>query len=725
MIKIVKLKNALDKLFYPKSVAVVGASSNSRSLAYRNLKLIKDFGFEGSLYAVNPRGEESNGVPGFQSLRYIEGDVDFCVISVPADNVVQVAMECVEKSIPVAQILTSGFGESGQEGHRLENELLKATKGATRLVGPNCIGIYSAPGNLNFVAGAEKSVGKISIASQSGGLSIDMLSSVKTRGLYLNKLISMGNCLDLDPVDFLRYFGQDPDTDVIGFYLEGLRRGRDFVDALNEVCRIKPVVILKGGRTSLGSKSAASHTNSLAGEHVIWQSAITQAGGINVESVEELLSTLTALQSSVPRPKSRGIAFVGNGGGNTVLATDLLAERGLTLASLSQDSKDRMSAIKMPAGSTVGNPTDTPVSALNKSGGEAIGQVVNGLMQSPEVGGLVLHFNLLPFINYENRKDIADGLCQAILAVGKVDKPVYVALYGNPDKEIEELRVSILEAVHKAQLPCFQSIGEAVKVLARVYHWMQRKPADTSTIAPPPSESLLNEARTILANARKAGCKCLTQEDAFRIISLFGIPSPEMMVAKDQNDAVTKAAAIGFPVVMKIDSADIVHKTEVDGVRVGLKCEQDVLKAYNEIMASAVSACPSARINGVIIQAMAPKPLQEMICGLKQDAVFGPVIVLGSGGILVELLRDASMRVLPLRPGESELMWQELKISKLLNGYRGQDKADTKSLEDLIQRVANIGSYLPEIAEMDLNPVMVSEDGQGIKVVDSRIIIKD
>jgi len=724
VIKIIDLKIALDKLFYPKSVAVVGASSNPRSLAYRNLKLIKEFGFQGSLYAVNPRGEESNGVPGFSSLRNIGGDIDFCIIAVPAQEVVQVASDCMEKGIPVAQILTSGFGESGQEGHRRENELLSATAGTTRLVGPNCMGIYSAPGKLNFVAGAEKSVGKISIASQSGGLSIDMLSSAKTRGLYLNKLISIGNCLDLDPVDFLKYFGQDPDTDVIGFYLEGLRRGQEFIHVLNDVCRTKPVVVLKGGRTSLGSKSAASHTNSLAGENAIWQSAISQAGGINVESVEELLATLTALQGFVPRPMSRGIAFVGNGGGNTVLATDLLAERGLTLASLSQDSKERMSAIKMPAGSTVGNPTDTPVSALNKSGGEAIGLVVNELIQSPEVGGLILHFNLLPFINYENRKDIANGLCQAILAVGKGDKPVYVALYGNPDKEIEELRVRILEAVHQAQLPCFQSIGEAVKVLARVYHWMRRKPADTSPVVTPPPEAVLKEAGTILANARKAGYKCLTQEDAFRMIHLFGIPSPKMMVARDQNEAVTKAGAIGFPVVMKIDSADIVHKTEVDGVRVGLQCEEDVIRAYQEIIASVLHACPTACINGVLIQAMEPKPMQEMICGLKQDAVFGPVLVLGSGGILVELLKDVSMRVLPLRPDEGAQMWRELKVSSLLNGYRGQERADTQSLEDLIQRIAAIGSYVPEIAEMDLNPVMVNANGQGIKVVDSRIIIK-
>ncbi|MEL7566834.1 MAG: acetate--CoA ligase family protein, partial [Dehalobacterium sp.] len=648
-----------------------------------------------------------------------------CVIAVPAADVVKVATDCVEKGIPVAQILTSGFGESGQQGHRLENQLLRVTEGTTRLVGPNCIGIYSTPGQLNFVAGAEKSVGKISIASQSGGLSIDMLSSAKTRGLYLNKLISIGNCLDLDPVDFLRYFGQDPDTDVIGFYLEGLRRGREFIDVLNDVCRIKPVVILKGGRTSLGSKSAASHTNSLAGEHAIWQSAIAQAGGINVESVEELLSTLTALQSFVPRPTGKGIAFVGNGGGNTVLATDLLAERGLTLASLAQNSKDKISVIKMPAGSTVGNPTDTPVTALSKSGGEAIGQVVNELLQASEVGGLVLHFNLLPFINYENRKDIADSLCQAILAVCKVDKPVYVALYGNPDQEIEELRIRILDAVHQAQLPCFQSIGEAVKVLAKVYHWMERKPQNITIMSTPLSQELLDEARTIITNARKAGCKCLTQEDAFRIINLFGIPSPEMMIARNQNEAVTKAAAIGFPVVMKIDSADIIHKTEVDGVRIGLQCEKEILQAYKEIMSSAVHACPSARINGVIIQAMESKPMQEMICGLKQDAVFGSVIVLGCGGILVELLRDVSMRVLPLRPGESAMMWRELKVSSLLNGYRGRDKADTKSLEDLIQRVASIGFHLPEIAEMDLNPVMVNENGRGIKVVDSRIIIKD
>ncbi|WP_291300714.1 acetate--CoA ligase family protein [Desulfosporosinus sp. BICA1-9] len=704
-------------------MAVVGAGSSPKKMGSRTLRLIKEFGFTGGLYAVNPRSESCCGVPGFQRVVDIPEEVDLCIIAVPAVIVPEVVADCAEKGVPVAQILTSGFGEAGTEGREAERKIIDLARGKTRIIGPNCMGVYSSAGRLTFITSADSTVGNISICSQSGGLSIEMVLQAKARGMSLGKLVSMGNCLDLDPVDFLNFLGQDSGTEVIGFYLEGLRRGREFLEALTRVAAVKPVVILKGGRTDLGAKSVASHTNSLAGQYDTWKAAVMQAGAIAVEGIDDFLAMLTALQGFVPRPSGKGLALVGNGGGATVLATDLLAERGLTLATLDGRTKAAIMEIEMPAGSSVGNPTDTPASALHKKGGEALGTVINRLLEDPAVGGAIVHFNLLPFINYDNPGTMAEGISATLLSVDGTQKPVYVGLRAVPDQAVESLRLEILDAAREAQLPCFHSAYEAVSTMAGVYKWSQRPlPVLGSKFSGVSSQSV-DEARNIITRLQEKGVKYLSQESAFCLLDLFGIPHPELRMARSPEEAAHAAAEIGFPVVMKIDSPDIVHKTEAGGVRVGLKSAAEVVEAFEGICASARQYKPDAFINGILIQGMSSGSVQEMICGLKRDPVFGGVLVLGIGGVLVEVLKDASMRVLPLAKGEEGLMWRELAGSTLLTGYRGRPVADLAALEDLIERVAEMGQNLPEIAEMDLNPVMVMKDGSGVSVVDCRIII--
>lgn len=714
---------AMEKLFHPRSVAVAGASGNPNNLGSRSLKQIKDFGFTGSLCAVNPKGQSSGGVPGYRSLVNIPGPVDLCLIAVPAAAVGKVVADCVAKGVPVAQILTSGFGEAGAEGRRAEQAILAKAAGKTRLVGPNCMGVYSAPGGLNFVATAEKTPGQISIASQSGGLSIDMILQAKARGLKLNKLASIGNCIDLGPEDFLGYFGHDPETEVIGLYLEGVKPGRNFPLSLQEAASYKPVVLLKGGRTGLGAKSVASHTNSLAGQYATWQAAVSQAGAIMVDNVDDFLASLTALQSYVPRMRGKAAALVGNGGGATVLATDNLAELGLTLAVLRETTLKAMADIQMPAGSTVGNPTDTPVGALNKSGSEALGEVVDQLLADPGVDGAVVHFNLVPFINYENRRDIAEGVSAALRSMAGKDKPVYVALRSVPDAPLETLRAQILETIKETGLPCFQSAGEAVRTLAAVHQWTKRPVIDREQEKASPPEQVLAKGREIMARLKEKGYSAVPQEEAFQLLDVYGIPHPQARLAADAAQAVIVAEAIGYPVALKLDSPDILHKTEAGGVRLGLGNREEVCQAFREICESARRYRTDARINGVLVQAMSRPPLQEMICGLKRDPVFGPTLLLGLGGLLVEVLQDVSLRVLPLSARDARSMWQKLDGSALLTGYRGRPRADTTALEDLLQKVAVLGRMTPEISEMDLNPVMVWEEGSGITVVDCRIVL--
>lgn len=715
-------KIAISKLFEPRSIAVVGASSNPKSLGSRTLKLIKEYGYSGSLYAVNPRGQSSCGVNGYRKVVEIQDPIDLCLIVVPATAVEGVIEDSVLKQIPVAQILTGGFGESGATGLNYEHQILQKAGGITRLVGPNCIGVHSTVGRLTFVSSADNTPGKVAVASQSGGLSVDMVLQAKTRGLALGKLVSMGNCLDLDPVDFLNFFSDDPDTEVIGLYLEGIKRGKEFLNTLRKASNQKPVVILKGGRTSLGAKSVASHTNSLAGEYIIWRAAISQAGAILVDNIDELLSTLTALQSFVPLPQGEGIALVGNGGGATVLATDLLEERGLTLATPTQNTKTAISGIDMPPGSTVGNPTDTPVNALNKSGGEALGEVVKCLLKDSTVYGVVFHINLVPFINYDNRLEIVEGILFAISTMYEHKKPIYLGIRSVCNPLIEELRIKILEAARRTCLPCFQSANEAVSALALVRKWTQRPTYNFDVEATTLPLKSLEEIRKLSKLIRKEGYRSIPQDLAFYLLNLFGIPHPPFGLAKSASEAAKIANEIGFPVALKIDSPDIIHKSDVGGVRTSLRSEADVTMAFDEIMSSVAKKQEAARIRGILVQAMSSEPLQELICGLKKDAVFGHVLLLGIGGVTVEIKKGFTVRVLPIAKGESQLMWQEVPGFSLLNGYRGRERADTNALEDLLQRVAVMAEFFPEISEMDLNPVMIMKEGHGLYVVDCRII---
>lgn len=714
---------AVAKLFFPRSIAVVGASGNPRNLGSRSLGLIKKFGYQGKLFAVNPRGEQSQGVTGYTDLTAIPEEIDLALIVVPVKTVAAVVAACVQKDVPVAQILTSGFAEAGDAGRDIERLIVEQAAGRTRLVGPNCLGVYSPRAGISFVATAGRTPGRVAVASQSGGLSVDMLLQAKARGLDLGKLVSIGNCADLDPVDFLTYFGQDPDIELIGFYLEGIKRGPQFVEALREVAAHKPVVILKGGRTSLGAASVASHTNSLAGEYAIWRAAMAQCGAILAEDVDRFLAVLTAMQSHVPRPRGRGLALVGNGGGATVLATDLMEERGMTLARPAKATQKRLGELKMPAGSSVGNPTDTPVGALNKAGAQALGGVVNILLADPEVSAAVVHFNLLPFINYDNRVEIAEGVSAALEEVSSGDKPVYVALRSVPDPPLEELRQSILATLRKNKLPCFSSASEAVEAAATVQAWTSRRQDRVEGAAPTYPPTRLDEARGLLHKYQSQGYRALPQEAAFQLLDWFGIEHPPVRLATSAEQAGQIATELGLPVALKVESPDILHKTEAQGVRLGLEDARAAAQAYEDIAASARQYQPGARIEGVLVQAMAASPLQELICGLKRDPVFGPVVILGLGGVLVEILRDVSMRLAPLGPGEAGAMWRELAGARLLTGYRGRPPADTSAVEALLYQVAQMGASLPEIGEMDLNPVMVGPQGAGLSVVDCRVLL--
>jgi acyl-CoA synthetase (NDP forming) len=716
--------DAIDFLFTPRSIAVAGASTNPKNLGSRTLKLIKDFGFDGPIYAVNPKAEPSSGVPGYASVAEVPGELDLCMVVVPARFALGVIEDCAQRGVPIAQVLTGGFAETGPAGIDAERRMVETAAGRTRLVGPNCIGVYSPRARLTMAAFADTRPGTVAIASQSGGLSIDMILQARSRGLKLSKLVSIGNCMDLDPVDFLSYFAADEQTHVIGMYIEGLKRGGEFLAALRKVAPQKPIVILKGGRTGQGAKSVASHTNSLAGDFAIWKAAAHQTGVVLAENVDDFLAALTVLQPHVNHPTGRGLALVGNGGGATVLATDLSEELGLHLAELTPDSQKQMAEISMAPGSTVGNPTDTPVGALNKAGGESMGQVIETILRDDNVHGMIVHFNLVPFINYTNRQEIAEGLAMAITKANSASKTVLLALRSVSDPRLDPIREYLLDVADKANLPCFQSADEAVSAMARIYRHASEK-LDSSLLKYEAyvSKKAIASAQTLVRQRIADGINYLNQKDCFDLLSLFGIDHPPYRLVSEEDQAAHAAAEIGFPVALKIDSPDIVHKSEADGVKVGLNDGNEVRRAFQSILTAARTHKPDAKIEGVLVQGMRSGQSVEMICGLKRDPVFGAVLVVGMGGIYVEMMRDVSLRVLPLAESDPARLWRELRSARLLTGYRGQPPADTNALEDLIRRLAILGETLPEIVELDLNPVRLCRSGTGAGALDARIFL--
>jgi acetyltransferase len=529
--------------------------------------------------------------------------------------------------------------------------------------------------------------------------------------------------VDLEPADFINYFVEDVDTDVIGFYLEGVPDGTKFLAALRKAAVSKPVVILKGGRTAMGAKAVSSHTNSLSGEYTIWKTAVQQAGGLMVDDFDTFMAVLTAFQKNRLVLTGDNIALIGNGGGATVLATDAIEECGLKLANLNNDTKDAIQQLGLPPGSTLGNPTDTPVNALSKSGGNSLGSVANYVIKDSTVNGIILHFNLVPLVNYENWEDISLGLSSAIRSLDHKGKPVFIVLRLTSEPLLVDAKNMVFNAVQEMDFPCFHSLKEAIFSMACLRQ-LNNRPVYLDQKGVELSSHSVSAAQKIISKINRNAIRIIPQDLAFDILGLFGIRFPKKEFARNYNEAKDAAAKIGYPVVMKIESPDIIHKSDIGGVLVGLKNDLEVEKGFQYICNSVREKKPEATISGVFIQRMSARPVLEMICGLKKDPVFGVTVILGLGGVFVETMKKFAIRIWPFSKEEAHDMWKDMPWANLLTGYRGKPPLDTFAMEELALCVAAMGEAIPDIIEMDLNPVMVLEQGKGIEVADCRIIIK-
>lgn len=697
---------ALDAILRPKSVAIVGASGTPGKIGYTVVyNLIKD-GYQGKIYPVNPNAAEILGLKTYPSVLDIPEPVEAAVITVPAKATKPVIEECGRKGIEGLIIITSGFGESGR--HDLEEEIVEiARKYGSRILGPNIVGVLSNSYTMNASFAPFLPLdGKASLITQSGALLIAIDASTYVRRVGFNKLISIGNMSDVDFADLIEWLNEDEDTTCITLYIEGLKAGQRFMN----VCRKanKPIIAIKSGISEHGAAAAASHTGSLAGAAKVYHAAFQQAGIVQASDLDNLFDRTLAL-SLQPPMKGDNLLIVTNGGGVGVLATDAAEKYAIPLKFAPKEVQEEMKK-SMPEFGSAKNPIDL----TGMAGTEWYSNAARAAYPHPWVDGLVI---LYCETAVSDPIDIAKGLKQVIDESGIKDKPVTISFVGG-----EKTQAAIQWLVENG-IPAYGAPDVAINAMAALREYARMK-EDVAQYGMSYSAENRDEALKIIARARADHRDSLTEIEAKQVFALYGLPVVRTLLAKSEDEAAKLAYDIGYPVVMKIVSPEILHKSDAGGVKVNIRDENSLREAYNTILKNAFVYNENARIHGVAIQEMAPWGT-EVILGSVNDPTFGPTMMFGLGGIFVEVLKDVTFRVAPVPTGQAFRMLDEIRGAPILAGVRGEAPRDKKELAQTISTYSNmILDLADEIAESDANPVLVYEEGKGLKVVDARIILK-
>jgi len=695
----------LDVFFGPQSIAVIGASASPEKLGYSVLANIISSGFSGDIYPINPSTPEIQGLTAYPSVLDVPGAVDLVVVVVPARFVAQVLEESGQKGAKGAVIITAGFKEAGSEGAEMERRLLEiAERYEMRIIGPNCLGIIDtyAPMNASFAAGMPKQ-GSIAFMSQSGALCTAILDFALAENIGFSRFVSLGNKADVDEVALLRAWAEDEHTRVIIAYIEGLNDGQEFIRAAREAGRRKPIVAVKSGRTASGSKAVSSHTGSLAGSDAAYDAAFVQAGALRVESVQELFDFATAFAYQ-PLLKGNRIAIVTNAGGPGVMATDALEANGLVLAEL-QAETERALADVLPAAANIHNPVDV----LGDAKADRYADALNLVLADPGVDGVLI------IVTPQTATEIVGTAELVVQASKRSDKPVLACWMGKQSADAG-IRVLSVNEVPNYAFP--ERAVAAFGAMARYREALERPEMEI-----PQYDVDKQAVGELLAKVRAENRDSIGDAEAQAIMTAYGIPTPQSEVAPTVDDAVRAARRIGYPVVLKIASPDILHKSDVGGIIVNVRGDEEVRRGYDTLIERAREHSPDATIWGVQVQEMVTDA-REVIIGMNRDPQFGPVIMFGLGGIYVEVLRDVTFRVAPMSEDQARAMVGSIRSYPLLRGVRGQEPADVDAVVDTILRVSQLATDFGDIAELDINPLLVRDQGQGAGAVDMRLILK-
>jgi acetyltransferase len=693
----------LEHLFFPEKVAVIGASRQPGKVGHDILANLVRGGFTGEIIPVNPSGGTLFDLKVYPSLREYPGTVDQAVVAVPKPHVLSSVKDALAKGAKSIVMITAGFKETGEEGAALERELTElCRRSGARLVGPNCLGLLNTANRLNSsFAGRLPKQGRIGIFSQSGALCTSILDLAEGRNLGLSKLISIGNKADINEDHLLEYFADDPDTDVIVGYLENIVAGDSFIKTATDTCSHKPVIILKSGTSQAGQKAAASHTGVLAGADTAYGAAFKRSGIIRADTFEALFDYATAL-SMQPLPKGDRVLIITNAGGPGTMAADAVEHAGMTVAELETNTATSLRD-KLPAAASVGNPVDV----LGDAPPERYADALLAAQSDVSVDAIIV---ILTPQAMTDAKETARIIARSIDG----SKPVLASFMGG--KEVLPGR----QELTAAGLPDYESPERAVAALKVMYqyaNWKNRPPRVVTRFR-------VNRRRAsrIIGRNISNGIFQLNESKAKKILDAYGFNVLPGRLITSAEEAMEYARGIGFPVAMKIVSQDIVHKSDMGGVKLNLSTVHQVRDAFDLMMMRILQQVPNARIEGVYLERMADPGL-EIILGMSRDPQFGPMLMFGLGGIFVEVMKDVTFHLAPITQEEAIQMLKSTRSYGILEGKRGQKGVDIPAIATGLQRISQLTTDFPQITELDINPFIVGDIGTDPVVADARITL--
>ncbi len=695
----------LEAFFHPRSVAVIGASTTPGKMGYILMDNIIRGGFKGAIYPINPKGGEILGHQAYPSILQVPGEVDLAVVVIPAQAIPDVVDDCGEKGVKALLIISAGFRETGPEGARRERDVVaRARNYGMRILGPNVLGLIDTISSLNATfATTMARPGEIAFFSQSGALGSAILDWSREEGIGFSHFVSLGNKADVNEIDLLQSWGDDPHSRVILAYLEGISDGEAFMRVAREVTRKRPVIAIKSGTTQAGSRAISSHTGSLAGSERAYEAAFNQSGIIRATSVQDLFdySEIFAYQ---PMLRGNCIAIVTNAGGPGILATDTLDRVGLTLARFSKETIEAM-APYLPETANLYNPVDV----IGDARSDRYRVALEAVLRDPGVDGVVV------LLTPQAMTDVEDIAHSVLEIVRSYDKPVVTSFIGG---EVVEPAVQLFQ---ESRVPTYPFPERAVMAFGAMEQYRQR-------LERPPQRLVrfaFQEERigAVFDKARAEHRLNLGEVEAREVVEACGLRLPQARLAHSPDEAVRLAGEIGYPVVMKIASRDILHKSDIGAVKLGVSNPTDVRDAYELIDYRARRHNPDADIWGVLVQQMITGG-KEVIIGMSRDPQFGPLLMFGLGGIYVEVMKDVVFRIAPIDRNEARQMVQSVRSYPLLKGVRGEAPADMDAVIETILRISQLVTECPEIVELDVNPLVVHEAGQGATVLDARIILQ-
>ena len=690
----------------PKSIAVIGASDKEGSVGRAITSNIMK-GYKGTVFPISPSRDTVFDQKAYKSVLDVPEEIDLAVIITKNTIVPTVLEECGQKKIQGAVVITAGFKEVDEEGKKLEQQLKDISKKYNlRIIGPNCLGVMNLDPqtmmNSTFLKITPKS-GEIALVSQSGAICAALVEDASAQGIGFSAVVSMGNKADMTEIDILKMLAEHEQTKVIVMYLEDMGNGQEFLKVCKQITKKntvkKPVLVLKSGRSPEGAKAAMSHTGALMGSDEIYDALLKQSGAIRVDTMEELFDYATAF-SKQPLPIEGDLVIVSNAGGPAIISTDSCSKLGIKMAKI-EEIRSKIDAVIPPWGSS-----RNPVDIVGDADFNRFENVLNEVLQHKNVGSVISMCTPSATLNY-------DKLAEVIVKMSKKYKKTMLASLMGLDEGITNR-----EILAAGDVPYYTYAEGSIRALNAMLSFVDWVKAPDGTVTE--FEVDKDKVSSVLDKVKSEGRTNLLEDEGREILDAYGFPLPNSAIAATEDEAVDAANKIGYPIVMKIASPQIVHKSDAGGVKVNLTNDDEVRNGFKTIMENAKKYDSNAVIKGVLIVEMV-KGGKEMIIGSKLEPGMGPVVMLGMGGIYVEILKDVTFRLAPLTNQEANDMISSIKTKKLLDGVRGEKPSDINKLSECIQRLSQLVTDFKEIKELDMNPVLVMEDGEGCKILDVRI----